>query len=194
MVDEAHAIGRDRPRRPRLGRRGRARRRGRRGRRHARQGARRLRRLRLRERRAPRAARQHRPPVHLLDRPAAALGAAPRWPRSAARARPGVVERLRRNAAVLREALRAQGLDVGAVAAPRSSRSWSAMPGTAMALCERALEGGVFAQAIRPPTVPAGTSRLRLTVMATHRTDELQTRGAGDRPRRARPRHRRPAR
>jgi glycine C-acetyltransferase/8-amino-7-oxononanoate synthase len=39
---------------------------------------------------------------------------------------------------------------------------------------ERALEKGVFAQAIRPPTVPAGSSRLRLTVMASHTKSELR--------------------
>jgi glycine C-acetyltransferase/8-amino-7-oxononanoate synthase len=44
----------------------------------------------------------------------------------------------------------------------------------AMRVCEAALERGVFAQAIRPPTVPEGTSRLRLAVMATHTKDELR--------------------
>ena len=43
-----------------------------------------------------------------------------------------------------------------------------------MALCERALEQGVFAQAIRPPTVPHGTCRLRMTAMATHKVGELR--------------------
>jgi glycine C-acetyltransferase/8-amino-7-oxononanoate synthase len=43
-----------------------------------------------------------------------------------------------------------------------------------MAACERALGQGVFAQGIRPPTVPAGTSRLRLAVMASHTKSELR--------------------
>ncbi len=44
----------------------------------------------------------------------------------------------------------------------------------AMRICETAIERGVFAQAIRPPTVPDGTSRLRLAVMATHSREELR--------------------
>ena len=46
--------------------------------------------------------------------------------------------------------------------------------GLAMRICEAALEQGVFAQAIRPPTVPEGTSRLRLAVMASHTQAELR--------------------
>jgi 8-amino-7-oxononanoate synthase len=41
-------------------------------------------------------------------------------------------------------------------------------------LCQATLERGVFAQAIRPPTVSDGTSRLRLAAMASHKTTELR--------------------
>jgi glycine C-acetyltransferase/8-amino-7-oxononanoate synthase len=89
------------------------------------------------------------------------------------RERPKRVERLAANAEALRRALRAEGLEVpdgGTQIVPL------VIGGAAdtMALCEAALERGVFAQAIRPPTVPAGTSRLRLTAMATHKVGELR--------------------
>jgi glycine C-acetyltransferase/8-amino-7-oxononanoate synthase len=89
------------------------------------------------------------------------------------RARPGRIERLRRNGDLMRRELAAGGLD------PGESRT-HILPvvvgeeRSAVELSERALERGVFAQAIRPPTVPAGTSRLRITVMATHREPELR--------------------
>ena len=44
----------------------------------------------------------------------------------------------------------------------------------AVAVSEATLERGVFAQAICPPAVPEHTSRLRLSVMATHRERELR--------------------
>jgi 7-keto-8-aminopelargonate synthetase-like enzyme len=44
-----------------------------------------------------------------------------------------------------------------------------------MRLSEELLARGVFAQGIRPPTVPPGTSRLRMTLMATHTTAQIKT-------------------
>jgi glycine C-acetyltransferase/8-amino-7-oxononanoate synthase len=42
-----------------------------------------------------------------------------------------------------------------------------------MELSEELLQRGVFAQGIRPPTVPPGTSRLRITLMATHTREQI---------------------
>jgi 8-amino-7-oxononanoate synthase len=92
-------------------------------------------------------------------------------------ARPQRIDRLQRNAELMRRDLAAAGLDAGG----SRTQILPLVVGNAeatMELCERALERGVFAQAIRPPTVPEGTSRLRLTVMASHREVELR-RAAG---------------
>jgi glycine C-acetyltransferase/8-amino-7-oxononanoate synthase len=86
---------------------------------------------------------------------------------------PEMVERLRANAAILREALAAEGL----AASASESQIIPVEVGDAgrtMELSERLLAGGVFAQGIRPPTVPPGSSRLRFTVMATHSEEELR--------------------
>jgi glycine C-acetyltransferase/8-amino-7-oxononanoate synthase len=86
---------------------------------------------------------------------------------------PRRVERLQDNARHLRSALASQGLDV-----PDGETAIVPLvvgnADDAMTVCERALQRGVFAQAIRPPTVPDGTSRLRLAAMATHNAAELQ--------------------
>jgi 8-amino-7-oxononanoate synthase len=47
-------------------------------------------------------------------------------------------------------------------------------PELAVAFSETLLAGGIFASAIRPPTVPAGTSRLRINLMATHSREDLE--------------------
>ena len=87
--------------------------------------------------------------------------------------RPDRVERLQRNAVVLRDALSTEGLAVE----PGRSPIVPLVVGEARlatALCDAALKRGVFAQAIRPPSVPEGSSRLRLCVMASHRASELR--------------------
>ena len=46
-------------------------------------------------------------------------------------------------------------------------------PEKTMGITDRLLRAGIYAQGIRPPTVPEGTSRLRFTVMATHQPEHL---------------------
>lgn len=42
-----------------------------------------------------------------------------------------------------------------------------------MTICEELLEKGIFIQGIRPPSVPEGTSRLRLTITAQHTEEQM---------------------
>lgn len=89
------------------------------------------------------------------------------------RTEPERVERLRRNACVLREELADGGWSVAQGTMPIVPLVLGE-PQRATWLCETALRQGVFAQAIRPPTVPEGTSRLRLVAMATHTEQDLR--------------------
>ncbi|TGU50685.1 8-amino-7-oxononanoate synthase, partial [Mesorhizobium sp. M00.F.Ca.ET.186.01.1.1] len=43
----------------------------------------------------------------------------------------------------------------------------------ALQFSQKLWERGIAAVAIRPPTVPDGTARIRFTVMATHQPEEL---------------------
>jgi 8-amino-7-oxononanoate synthase len=87
-------------------------------------------------------------------------------------AEPELVDRLQSNARHLRTTLAAEGLGVGA-AKTQVVPVHVGEAEAAMDLCEAALQRGVFAQGIRPPTVPEGSCRLRCTVMATHSREAL---------------------
>jgi 8-amino-7-oxononanoate synthase len=86
---------------------------------------------------------------------------------------PAMVERLGANAATLREGLAAEGLAAGGGQSQIVPLEVGDA-GRTMELCERLLERGVFAQGIRPPTVPEGSSRLRFSAMATHEEADLR--------------------
>jgi len=86
---------------------------------------------------------------------------------------PHRIDKLQANADVLRDELAKEGFSV----AGSTTQIVPLVVGdarVAMRICELAIEQGVFAQAIRPPTVPEGTSRLRLAVMASHTKAELR--------------------
>ncbi len=86
---------------------------------------------------------------------------------------PERVARLQANAGILRDALAREGFEV----AGSTTQIVPLIVGDAalaLRICEAAIDGGIFAQAIRPPTVATGTSRLRLAVMASHTKPELR--------------------
>jgi glycine C-acetyltransferase/8-amino-7-oxononanoate synthase len=86
---------------------------------------------------------------------------------------PRRVAKLRANAETLRDGLAREGFDVSGAAA-------HVIPivvgdsELAARIVEFALDQGVFAEAVRPPAVPEGTARVRVSVMASHQRDELR--------------------
>jgi 8-amino-7-oxononanoate synthase len=80
--------------------------------------------------------------------------------------------KLQRSAAGLRDAFRARGLDCG-------SSSTQIVPvvvgeeAAALQLARGLEDEGMLAIAIRPPTVPAGTSRLRFSITTEHTEDDI---------------------
>jgi glycine C-acetyltransferase len=88
------------------------------------------------------------------------------------RAEPWRRQRLQSNARRLREGLWRHGIST----APSTTHIVPVIAGgneRAMALCERLLARGFYAQGIRHPSVPVGTARLRLTPMTSHREEEI---------------------
>ena len=94
------------------------------------------------------------------------------------RSSPALRQRLFSHAKRLKTAL----TDLGYTLLPSETQILPGVLGSpqwATRVAEALLTEGVFAPAIRPPAVPAGTSRLRLTVMATHTEAEIAQAIAG---------------
>ncbi len=84
--------------------------------------------------------------------------------------------RLAERASFIRRLLRSEGLDV--FPAPEESPIVGVRIGddaAAVDVSQRLLEAGTFAPAVRPPTVPDGTARLRFSITSEHSEAQLQT-------------------
>lgn len=86
---------------------------------------------------------------------------------------PAIREKLLENTLFFKKGLEAECLDI-------MGSSTQIIPvkvgdaGKTMDLSRKLLERGVFIQGIRPPTVPEGTSRLRITLTAAHTKEDLE--------------------
>jgi 8-amino-7-oxononanoate synthase len=82
-------------------------------------------------------------------------------------------EALWKNFGVLKSRLSEAGFDLKASETPILPLTFGT-EAAALRMSERLAERGYFVPAIRPPSVPKGTSRLRITLCATHSSDEVE--------------------
>jgi len=105
--------------------------------------------------------------------PAGALAAA-RMALRVLQETPSLRAQLRENARAFRSMLRRAGFLVNSGETPILSVRMGAAS-DAVEVAKACFRRGLYVTAIRPPSVPEGTSRLRLSVMATHQMRHLET-------------------
>jgi 8-amino-7-oxononanoate synthase len=88
------------------------------------------------------------------------------------RERPDLISQLRNNTTYFRKGMRDLGYLIPEGETPIIPLVFRD-PSVTMEMAQRLLDEGVYVQGIRPPTVPDGTSRLRITLMATHTKEQL---------------------
>jgi len=86
--------------------------------------------------------------------------------------RPDLISQLRHNTAYFRKGMRDVGYPIPEGETPIIPLVFRD-PSVTMEMAQSLLDEGVYVQGIRPPTVPEGTSRLRITLMATHTKEQL---------------------
>ena len=84
------------------------------------------------------------------------------------------IQRLKENADFLRQGLRALGFDTLDSQDTPIVPVLTGQPQSTVEFSQRLFEQGIFVQPIRPPTVPQGECRLRLTVMSEHTKKDLE--------------------
>jgi 8-amino-7-oxononanoate synthase len=104
--------------------------------------------------------------------PPSAVGAA-RASLNIVRQEPAIRRRLWANVELLKNRVQAKGFDLQSSESPILPIPFGSEE-KALKMSESLIEKGFFVPAIRPPSVPRGTSRLRLTVTAVHSEVEIE--------------------
>jgi 8-amino-7-oxononanoate synthase len=86
--------------------------------------------------------------------------------------KPELLSQLRNNASYFRKGMRDLGYSIPESETPILSLVLR-NPFATMTMAQSLFDEGIYVQGIRPPTVPDGTSRLRITLMATHTKEQL---------------------